>query len=49
MKFGANLKKIISLSDPEWGPYWMNYHQVRTCLWPSLIFALASDIQPLTS
>jgi len=24
MKFGANLKKIISLSDPEWGPYWMN-------------------------
>jgi len=25
MKFGKNLAQVIEFSDPEWGPYWMNY------------------------
>jgi SPX domain protein involved in polyphosphate accumulation len=25
MKFGKNLIRIVDLSDPEWGPYWINY------------------------
>lgn len=25
MKFGKNLIRMIELSDPEWGPYWINY------------------------
>ena len=25
MKFGKNLLRVVELSDPEWGPYWMNY------------------------
>ena len=25
MKFGKHLIKMIELSDPEWGPYWLNY------------------------
>lgn len=25
MKFGKNLLRAVELSDPEWGPYWMNY------------------------
>lgn len=25
MKFGKNLTRMIELSDPEWGPYWINY------------------------
>lgn len=29
MKFGRNLKKIVALSDPEWGPYWMNYNYLK--------------------
>ena len=29
MKFGRNLKTIVALSDPEWGPYWMNYNYLK--------------------
>jgi hypothetical protein len=29
MKFGRNLKKIVALSDPEWGPFWMNYNHLK--------------------
>ena len=25
MKFCKNLFRVVELSDPEWGPYWMNY------------------------
>lgn len=25
MKFGKNLIRVVELSDPEWGPYWINY------------------------
>lgn len=25
MKFGKSLFQVIELSDPEWGPYWINY------------------------
>ena len=25
MKYGKNLAHVIELSDPEWGPYWINY------------------------
>ena len=25
MKFGKNLNRMVELSDPEWGPYWINY------------------------
>ena len=25
MKFGKNLNQVVELSDPEWGPFWMNY------------------------
>ena len=25
MKFGKTLTSMIELSDPEWGPYWINY------------------------
>jgi SPX domain protein involved in polyphosphate accumulation len=25
MKFGKNLFRVAELSDPEWGPFWMNY------------------------
>jgi len=25
MKFGKHLVRVVELSDPEWGPYWMNY------------------------
>lgn len=25
MKYGKNLSHVIELSDPEWGPYWINY------------------------
>mmetsp|Transcript_28378 Transcript_28378/g.28676 ORF Transcript_28378/g.28676 Transcript_28378/m.28676 type:complete len:413 (-) Transcript_28378:230-1468(-) len=29
MKFGHNLAHVIEFSDPEWGPYWMNYKQLK--------------------
>lgn len=25
MKFGKSLLRVVELSDPEWGPYWINY------------------------
>jgi hypothetical protein len=25
MKFGKHLLSVVELSDPEWGPYWINY------------------------
>ena len=25
MKYGKNLSHVIELSDPEWGPSWINY------------------------
>ena len=25
MKFGKNLIRVVELSDPEWGPFWINY------------------------
>jgi len=25
MKFGKSLIRVVETSDPEWGPYWMNY------------------------
>jgi len=25
MKFGKNLLNVVELSDPEWGPFWINY------------------------
>ena len=25
MKFCKNLFRVVELSDPEWGPYWINY------------------------
>jgi len=25
MKFGKSIIRVIELSDPEWGPYWINY------------------------
>lgn len=25
MKFGKDLIRVVDLSDPEWGPYWINY------------------------
>eukprot|EP01038_Epipyxis_sp_PR26KG_P004224 gene4224-6000_t len=25
MKFGKSLIRVVELSDPEWGPYWINY------------------------
>ena len=25
MKFGKSLARVVDLSDPEWGPFWMNY------------------------
>ena len=25
MKFGKDLIRIVDISDPEWGPYWINY------------------------
>ena len=29
MKFGKNLIQVIEFSDPEWGPYWMNYKYLK--------------------
>ena len=29
MKFGKNLNRIVELSDPEWGPYWINYNFLK--------------------
>jgi len=29
MKFNATLRVIISVSDPEWGPFWMNYKSLK--------------------
>lgn len=29
MKFGKNLNQVVSLSDPEWGPFWMNYKYLK--------------------
>jgi SPX domain protein involved in polyphosphate accumulation len=29
MKFGRNLLEIISSSDPEWTPYWINYKYLK--------------------
>lgn len=29
MKFGKNLAQVIEFSDPEWGPYWMNYKYLK--------------------
>eukprot|EP01036_Dinobryon_divergens_P025910 gene25910-34503_t len=25
MKFGKSISRVVELSDPEWGPYWINY------------------------
>jgi SPX domain protein involved in polyphosphate accumulation len=29
MKFGKNLARVVELSDPEWAPYWINYHLLK--------------------
>jgi SPX domain protein involved in polyphosphate accumulation len=29
MKFGKSLFQVIELSDPEWGPYWINYKYLK--------------------
>ena len=29
MKFGKSLLKAVDLSDPEWGPYWINYKNLK--------------------
>jgi SPX domain protein involved in polyphosphate accumulation len=29
MKFGKNLEKLVDVSDPEWGPYWINYKHLK--------------------
>lgn len=29
MKFGKSLSKVIELSNPEWGPFWMNYKLLK--------------------
>ena len=29
MKFGKNLLRVVELSDPEWGPFWMNYKWLK--------------------
>ncbi|CAK9251172.1 unnamed protein product [Sphagnum jensenii] len=29
MKFGKNLLQVVELSDPEWGPYWINYKLLK--------------------
>jgi len=49
MKFGANLKKIISLSDPEWGPYWMNYHQLKRKIKREIAVQAAADASSSSS
>lgn len=30
MKFGKNLLRVVELSDPEWGPYFLNYACMKT-------------------
>jgi SPX domain protein involved in polyphosphate accumulation len=29
MKFGKSLSQVISLSNPEWGPFWINYKYLK--------------------
>lgn len=29
MKFGKNLYHVVELSDPEWGPFWINYKYLK--------------------
>lgn len=29
MKFGKNLVRMKEMSDPEWGPYWINYKYMK--------------------
>ena len=29
MKFGKDLIRIVDISDPEWGPYWINYKLMK--------------------
>lgn len=29
MKFGKNLLEVIEFSNPEWGPYWLNYKLLK--------------------
>ena len=29
MKFGKSLLKAVELSDPEWGPFWINYKNLK--------------------
>lgn len=29
MKFGKNLEKLVDVSDPEWGPFWINYKHLK--------------------
>ena len=29
MKFGKNLIQVVELSDPEWGPFWINYKLLK--------------------
>lgn len=29
MKFCKNLARVVDLSDPEWGPYWMSYKYLK--------------------
>mmetsp|Transcript_3198 Transcript_3198/g.4965 ORF Transcript_3198/g.4965 Transcript_3198/m.4965 type:complete len:310 (+) Transcript_3198:119-1048(+) len=32
MKFGKNLEKVMSISDPEWAPFWLNYKHLKKIL-----------------
>jgi SPX domain protein involved in polyphosphate accumulation len=29
MKFGKNLLQLVESSDPEWGPYWIDYKSMK--------------------
>lgn len=29
MKFGKNMIQVVELSDPEWGPFWINYKYLK--------------------
>ena len=32
MKFGKSLLHVIDLCEPEWGPFWINYKELKKCI-----------------